>query len=76
MVTLQARKPTSIIVRGADEQVYFARQLAAGEAYRVPAVSGLVIDAPMADTLDVYVGGQGKSILPAGVTSVGKLVGG
>ena len=38
---LQARKSTSLIVRGAGGQVYFARQLAAGEAYRVPAVAGV-----------------------------------
>ncbi|MCC7267958.1 MAG: helix-turn-helix domain-containing protein [Caulobacteraceae bacterium] len=75
VVTLQARRPTSIIVRRSDAQVVFARQLAEGEAYRVPAVAGLVVDCPMPDAIDVYVGGQGKSILPAGVTPVGKLVG-
>jgi len=75
VVTLQARKPTSIIVRGAGDQVLFARQLAEGEAYRVPAVPGLVVDSPMTEAVDVYVGGQGKSILPPGVTPVSKLVG-
>jgi transcriptional regulator with XRE-family HTH domain len=75
VVTLQARKPTSIIVRGANEQVLFARQLAEGEAYRVPAIPGLVVDSPMTEAVDVYVGGQGKSILPPGVTPVSKLVG-
>lgn len=75
LVTLQARKPTSIIIRGAGDQVVFARQLAEGEAYRVPAVPGLVVDSPMTEAIDVYVGGQGKSILPVGVTPVSKLVG-
>lgn len=75
VVILQARKPTSIIVRGAGEQVLFARQLAEGEAYRVPAVPGLVVDSPMTEAVDVYVGGQGKSILPVGVTPVSKLIG-
>lgn len=74
IVTLQARKPTSIIVR-AGERVLFARQLAVGQAYRVPAVAGLVVDSPMADAIDVYVGGQGKSILPPGVTPMSRLVG-
>lgn len=74
VVTLQARKSTSIIVRLGD-QVVFARQLGEGEAYRVPATPGLVVDSPMTEAVDVYVGGQGRSILPVGVTPVSKLVG-
>ena len=39
-VTLQALKPASLIVRGQDGQIYFARQFAAGDAFRVPQVGG------------------------------------
>jgi hypothetical protein len=42
VVTLQAIKSASLIVRGADGSVYFARQLRAGEAYRAPQLGGLV----------------------------------
>ena len=38
---IQATKSISLEVRGPGGVVYFARQLAAGEAYRVPALAGL-----------------------------------
>ena len=38
---IQAKKSISLEVRGPGGVVYFARQLAAGEAYRVPALPGL-----------------------------------
>jgi hypothetical protein len=40
-LTLQALKSASLIVRGADGSIYFARQFAPGEAYRTPALTGL-----------------------------------
>jgi cytoskeletal protein RodZ len=71
-VTLQARKPASIIVHGADGTVYFARQLAAGEAYRAPALPGLTVDVSEADSFQVFAAGQSKGLLPTGQTAVAK----
>ncbi|HEY3696252.1 helix-turn-helix domain-containing protein [Phenylobacterium sp.] len=71
-VTLQARKPASIIVHGADGTVYFARQLAAGESYRAPSLPGLTVDVSEADSFQVFAAGQSKGVLPTGQTPVGK----
>lgn len=73
VVTLQARKPTSLIVRGADGSVYFARQLAAGEAYRAPMLKGLTVDVAEPSSVQVFVGGQSKGLLPSAQTLVSKL---
>ncbi|MDI1364152.1 MAG: helix-turn-helix domain-containing protein, partial [bacterium] len=40
-VVLLARKAATLVVRGADGSVYFARQLSAGEAFRAPRSMGL-----------------------------------
>jgi cytoskeleton protein RodZ len=73
-VTLQARKPASIIIRGSDGEVYFARQMAAGEAYRVPTLKGLSVDVSDPVAFDVFVFGQGRGVLPAPLTPVSSLV--
>lgn len=73
ILTLQARKPTSLIVRGADNSVYFARQLAAGEAYRAPMLKGLTVDVSDPAAMQVFVGGQSKGLLPSAQASVAKL---
>lgn len=73
ILTLQARKPTSLIVRGADGSVYFARQLATGEAYRAPMLKGLTVDVSEPSAVQVFVGGQNKGLLPTAQTSVTKL---
>lgn len=73
LVTLQARKPASIVVRGPDGAVYFARQLAAGEAYRAPLINGLSVDVSDPAAFDVFVYGQGKGVLPATLTPVASL---
>ena len=72
-ITLQAHKPTSLVVRGADGRVYFARQLAAGEAYRVSTAPGLVVDVVEAEAVQVFVGGQSKGLLPVGANAMSKL---
>lgn len=72
-VTLQALKPTSLIVRGPDGSVYFARQLAAGEAYRAPMLKGVTADVVEAGAVQAFVGGRSKGLLPAGLNSVAKL---
>lgn len=74
-VTLQARKPVSLIVRGADGSVYFARQLAAGEAYRAPMLGGLTLDVSDPAAFDVYANGAFKGQLEAPQTLLAKLVG-
>jgi hypothetical protein len=72
-VTLQARKPTSLVVHGADGSVYFARQLAAGEAWRAPALKGLTVDVVEAGAVQAFVGGQSKGALPLGRNLISKL---
>lgn len=75
VVTLQALKPAALIVRGADGSVYFARQLAAGEAYRAPVLPGLVADVSDPAAFHVFIGGQTRGLLPAAQTTLGKLQG-
>jgi transcriptional regulator with XRE-family HTH domain len=74
-ITLQARKGASIIVRGPDGSVYFARQLSAGEAYRAPAIKGLTVDVSDPAAFQVFTAGQSKGVLPAAQTPLGKLEG-
>ncbi|WP_374575880.1 helix-turn-helix domain-containing protein [Phenylobacterium sp.] len=73
LVTLQALKSTSLIVRGADGSVYFARQLAAGEAYRAPMLDGLVAEVSDPHAIHVFVAGQTKGLLPDAKTALSKL---
>jgi cytoskeletal protein RodZ len=75
VVTLQARKAGSLIVRGADGSVYFARQLSVGEAYRAPALKGLSVEVSEPTAFQVFVGGQTKGLMPANQSTVAKLVG-
>jgi cytoskeletal protein RodZ len=72
-VTLQALKSASLIVRGADGQIYFARQFAPGEAFRAPELAGLTATVSMPGSFQVFVGGQSKGVLPAAQVSLGKL---
>ncbi len=62
-VILQARKGAALVIHGADGSVYFARQLAAGEAYRAPQIKGLTIDVSNPEKFDVYVDGVLKGPL-------------
>jgi cytoskeleton protein RodZ len=72
-VTVQARKSGFLIVRGADEAVYFARQLSAGEAYRVPAVGGLTLEVSDPRAFQVFVAGKSRGLMPAATVAAGKL---
>jgi len=74
-VTLQARKGVSLIVRGQGGAVYFARQLSAGEAYRVPSLAGLTLEVSDPAGFQVFVGGQSKGLMPAATISATKLAG-
>jgi cytoskeletal protein RodZ len=73
-VVLQARKAATLVVRGGDGQVYFARALAAGDAYRAPRTPGLVADVSDPMVFEVYYGGALVSRLPSASTALGKLV--
>jgi transcriptional regulator with XRE-family HTH domain len=73
VVTLQAIKSASLIIRGADGSVYFARQLAAGEAYRAPQLGGLSVEAAEPDSIQVFVAGQSKGVLPSPKLALGDL---
>ncbi|WP_293905954.1 helix-turn-helix domain-containing protein [Phenylobacterium sp.] len=75
-VTVQALKNASLIVRGADGSVYFARQLTAGEAYRVPSLAGLTLDVSVPQDFQVFVGGASRGILPAQQVLASKLAAG
>ncbi|CAN7580430.1 helix-turn-helix domain-containing protein [Phenylobacterium sp. LjRoot225] len=75
-VTVQALKSSQLIVRGADGSLYFARQLAAGEAFRAPQVNGLTFNVTDPNSFQVFVGGQSRGVLPAAQASVSGLAGG
>ncbi len=72
-VVLQAKKPAALIVRGGGGAVYFARQLARGEAYRAPIGAGLSADIADSDAFDVYVDGVIQTPPAPGLTAVDKL---
>jgi hypothetical protein len=72
-LTLQALKSASLIVRGADGSIYFARQFAPGEAYRTPALTGLTAEVSEPTNFQVFVAGQSKGVLPAAQTSLTQL---
>jgi cytoskeletal protein RodZ len=72
-VTLQALKSASLIVRGTDGSIYFARQFAPGEAYRAPQVAGLIAEVSEPTNFHVFVAGQSKGVLPAAQTSLTQL---
>jgi cytoskeletal protein RodZ len=76
VVTFRALKSASLVVKGADGSIYFARQLEAGEAFRAPAnVAGLTVDAPNFQAFDVIVAGQTHVPLQAATTPISKLTG-
>jgi len=72
-ITLQALKPAALIIKGADGSVYFARQLAKGEAYRAPTLGGLTADVSDPTAFQVFVAGESHGRLPAAQTNLGKL---
>jgi cytoskeletal protein RodZ len=57
-VIIQAKKRASLIVRGPDGSVYFARELAAGEAYSAPINHRATADVSDPDAFDAYLGGR------------------
>ncbi len=71
---LQARKPASLNVHDANGQIYFARWMAAGEAFRAPRNGGLIAEVSDPQAFEVYNGGALTSRMGAPVSALGKLV--
>lgn len=74
-VTFQARKATTLIVRGSDGSVYFARSLSAGEAYRAPNTKGIAVEVGDPASVDVFVAGKLKGAMTAPTATVSSLIG-
>jgi len=52
---------------------WFARQFAAGEAYRAPQVAGLTANVSQPANFQVFLNGQSKGVLPGVQVSLNKL---
>jgi len=72
-VILQAVKPTSLVIHGPDGAVYFARELATGEAWRAPAVAGLVAEVGNPPSMQVFVAGLSRGPLTDAKTPLAHL---
>ena len=72
-VVLQARKATILVVRMSDGRVLFARQLAAGEAWRAPVGVQAVIDVADPSAFDVYLNGEHGGRLEQALTPLSQL---
>jgi cytoskeletal protein RodZ len=73
-VVLQARKAASLIVRGAGGEVYFARQLVAGESYRAPIGQKLSADVTDPSAFSVYINDQLRGVLTVEQTPLDRVV--
>ncbi|CAL1690144.1 hypothetical protein MMB232_00265 [Brevundimonas subvibrioides] len=72
-VVLQAKKAGALVVRMADGRVLFARQLAAGEAWRAPADVSAIIDVSDPAAFDVYLNGELGGALTGVLTPLAQL---
>ena len=72
-VVLQARESAYLIVRMADGRVLFARQLAAGEAWRAPPGVAATVEVPNVSAFDVYLNGEYGGALAADQTPLSQL---
>ena len=72
-VILQARRAANIVIRAQDGVVHFARQLAAGEAYRAPNAPGLVVDVSDPTAFDLFLNGERAGQLEASLTQLASL---
>jgi cytoskeleton protein RodZ len=73
-VVIQARKAASLVVRMGDGRVLFARQLAAGDAWRAPAGVAAVVDVSSHfSDFDVYLNGEHAGALTAEQTPLSQL---
>ena len=75
-IILQARKATSLIVRGSGGLVSFARELSPGDSWRATAAGpGQMVDVGNPFAIEVFAGGLSKGGLSAPQTPVAKLAG-
>jgi hypothetical protein len=74
-VVLQARVSTALVVRGPDGAIIFARQLAAGEAWRAPRMAGLTVEADVPAAVEVFVDGAAHGVLADARVSLASLAG-
>lgn len=74
-VIIQAQKSVNLVVRGQDGLVYFARQMGAGEAYRVPQLTSvpMLIDVSDHRALDVFFDGEYAGELEGNTTPISKI---
>ncbi|KQW86619.1 helix-turn-helix domain-containing protein [Brevundimonas sp. Root1279] len=72
-VVLQAKKSAYLIVRMADGRVLFARQLAAGDAWRAPLGVSATVDVQDVTAFDVYLNGEHGGPLQAQLTPLAQL---
>jgi cytoskeleton protein RodZ len=72
-VVLQARKSAYLIVRMSDDRVLFARQLAAGDAWRAPLGVAATVEVQDVTAFDVYLNGEHGGPLQAAQTSLVQL---
>ncbi len=72
-VVIQARKAANIVVRMADGRVLFARQLAAGDAWRAPLGVAATVDVSDPTAFDVYLNGEHGGPLAAALTPLAQL---
>ena len=72
-MVLQARESAYLIVRMADGRVLFARQLAAGDAWRAPLGVPATVEVQDVSAFDVYLNGEHGGALEAAQTSLSQL---
>ncbi|HYC97540.1 helix-turn-helix domain-containing protein [Brevundimonas sp.] len=72
-VVLQARESAYLIVRMADGRVLFARQLAAGDAWRAPVGVAATVEVQNVSAFDVYLNGEHGGALAAVQTPLNQL---
>lgn len=72
-IVLQAARPVSITVHTSDGSVFFARYLAAGEAYRTSPVRGLIVDVSDPTVVRVFANNVFKGPLKAAATPLTSL---
>ena len=74
-VTIQATKSVNLVVHSADNTIYFAHQLGAGEAYRLPQTGqdNVVLDVSDFKAFDVFYNGEYAGGMDALLTPIGKL---
>jgi len=72
-VVIQAAKAGALVVRTGESQVLFARQMAAGEAWRAPLGLAATLDVSDPAAFDVYLNGEYDGRLPEVLTPLARL---